>query len=67
MHGKVSEVLPLDAPVPLGKDVVTISYHDANFCHNVLTCRSVTIVLYLVNKLQLIGISRNNLQSKDCM
>ena len=49
-HGKVSEVLPTDTPEPLGKFVVTVSYHDANLYHNVLTGRSVTGVLHLVNK-----------------
>ena len=50
VYGKVSEVLPADAPEPLGKFAVAISYHDANLYHNVLTGRSVTGVLHLVNK-----------------
>ena len=50
VYGKVSEVLPTDAPEPLGKFAVTISYHDANLYHNVLTGRSVTGILHLVNK-----------------
>ena len=50
VHGKVSEVLPTDTPEPLGKFVVTISYHDANLYHNVLTGRSVTGIPHLVNK-----------------
>ena len=50
VYGKVSEVLPADAPEPLGKFVVTISYHDTNLCHNVLAGRSVTGVLHLANK-----------------
>lgn len=50
MHGKVSEVLLADAPEPLGKFVVTISYYDVNLHHNVLTGISVTGVLHLVNK-----------------
>ena len=43
-------MLPTDAPEPLGKFVVAISYHDANLHHNVLTGRSVTGILHLVNK-----------------
>ena len=43
-------MLPADAPEPLGKFVVTISYHDTNLCHNVLAGRSVTGVLHLANK-----------------
>ena len=50
VHGKVSEVLPADAPEPSGKFVVTISYRDANLYHNVLTGRSVTGTLHLINK-----------------
>ena len=50
VHGRASEVLPEDAPEPLGKFVVTISYHNANLYHNVLTGRSVTGVLHLVNE-----------------
>ena len=63
-RGKVSEVLPTDSPEPLRKYVVTMSYHDANFHHNVTTGRSVTGVLHLVKKLQLTGFIRNNLHSK---
>ena len=51
VYGKVSEVAPTDAPEALGKHVVTISYHDANLNHNVLTGRSVTGALHLVNKI----------------
>ena len=37
-------------PAPLGKHVVTISYHDANLFHNVMPGRSVTGVLHMLNK-----------------
>ena len=50
VHGKASELLPEDAPAPKGKHVVTISYHDANLYHNVVTGRSVTGVLHFINK-----------------
>ena len=59
--GYVSEVLPTDAPEPLRSYVVTTSYHDANFYHNVLTGRSVTGVLRLVNKRLLTCTQRRNL------
>ena len=49
-HGNLSEVLPADAPEPLGKHVVTISYHDANLRHNVLAGKSVTRIMRLVSK-----------------
>ena len=48
---KVLEMLPAEATEPLGKFMVTISYHDANLYHNVLTGRSVTGVIHLVNKI----------------
>ena len=41
VHGKVKELTPEDAPTPLGKHVVTISYHDVNLFHNVITGLSV--------------------------
>ena len=50
MHGNVTELLPEDAPTPKGKHVVTISYHDDNLYHNVITGRSVTGVLHFLNK-----------------
>ena len=50
IYGEVTELLPEDAPRPLGKSVTTISYHDANLYHNVITGRSVTGVLHLLNK-----------------
>ena len=50
VYGKVKELTPHDAPTPLGKHVVTISYHDANLYHNLVTGRSVTGVLHMLNK-----------------
>ena len=58
-------MLPTDAPEPLGKFAVTISYYDANLHHNVLIRRSVTGILHLVNKLLLTGTLRSKLQSKQ--
>ena len=50
VYGKVSEVVPADAPEPLGKHVVAASCRGANLCHNILSGRSVTGMLHLVNK-----------------
>ena len=50
VYGKVQELTPHDAPAPLGKNVVTISYHDENVYHNVTTGRSVTGLFYMLNK-----------------
>ena len=43
-------MLPEDALRSLGKEVVTVSYHDANLYHNVITGRSVTGIIHFVNK-----------------
>ena len=37
MYGEVRELLPPDAPKPLGKPVVTTSYVDANLYHDLIT------------------------------
>ena len=50
VYGKISEILPTDAPAPLGKPVVTSHFVDANLYHDMLTGRSVTGVLHLVNQ-----------------
>ena len=46
----MSEAIPHDAPIPLGKPVVTTHYVDANLCHGMLTGRSVTGMLHLLNQ-----------------
>ena len=48
--GDVKEVIPTDAPEPLGKPVTTTSYQDANLHHDIITGRSVTAVLHFLNK-----------------
>ena len=48
--GKVEELLPVDAPEPLGNYVTLTHYVDANLMHDVATGRSVTGILHLVNK-----------------
>jgi hypothetical protein len=50
VYGNVSEMLPLDAPEPLGKFVTLMHYFDVNLYHDVLTRRSVTGILHLLNK-----------------
>ena len=47
--GKASELIPQDAPMPKGKHVSTVSCHDSNIRHNVVTGRSVTGVLNFLN------------------
>eukprot|EP00980_Cylindrotheca_fusiformis_P001081 scaffold304_cov98-Cylindrotheca_fusiformis.AAC.1 len=50
VYGNVKELIPDDMPEPLGKPVITSSYVDANLFHCMLTGRSVTGCLHLLNK-----------------
>jgi hypothetical protein len=49
IYGNVTEILPDDAPDPLGKQVVFTHYVDANLFHNALTGHSVTGILHMMN------------------
>ena len=50
VYGKVSDLLPQHEPLPKGKQVVTVSYYDANLYHKFITGRSVARVLHFLNK-----------------
>ena len=50
VYGELTEVLPTDAPPPLGGYVTLTHYVDANLMHDVITGRSVTGILHLANK-----------------
>jgi hypothetical protein len=50
VYGNVKELLPHNAPTALGKHVMLTSYVDANLYHDMVTGRSVTGVLHLVNQ-----------------
>lgn len=50
VYGKVKEELPKNAPKPKGRYVVTTTYVDANLYHDMLTGRSVTAILHLLNQ-----------------
>jgi hypothetical protein len=50
VYGNVREEELTDAPEPLGKYVTLTHYVDANLFHDLLTGRSVTGILHLVNK-----------------
>ena len=50
VHGEISELLPTDAPPPLGKPVTLTHFVDANLYHDMLTGRSVTGILHLANQ-----------------
>jgi hypothetical protein len=50
VYGYLLEVELTDAPEPLGKYVTLTHYVDANLFHDIITGRSVTGILHLVNK-----------------
>ena len=50
VYGDVKEEIPNDTPEPLGNYVITTHYVDANLFHDILTGRSVTGILHLINK-----------------
>ena len=49
IYGDVQELIPNDAPPPLGKPVTLTHYVDANLFHDALTGRSVTGILHMMN------------------
>ena len=49
VYGDAKEDLPHDAPTPKGKFVTTTSYVDANLMHCMVTGKSVTGILHLIN------------------
>ena len=51
IYGNVKEVIPSDAPVPLGEPITLTTYVDANLFHDMLTGRSVTGILHFVNQM----------------
>ena len=50
VYGAVKEIIPHDAPEPLGRYVTLTHYVDANLFHDMITGRSVTGILHLLNK-----------------
>jgi hypothetical protein len=50
VYGELEEDKPKDAPKPLGKTVTLTHYVDANLMQDVITGRSVTGILHLMNK-----------------
>ena len=51
VYGDVKELIPDDAPEPLGLIAVVLSHYvDANLYHDLLTGRSLTAVLHFVNQ-----------------
>ena len=50
VYGELEELKPEDAPEPLGQNVIMSHYVDANLMHDVVSGKSVTGILHLVNK-----------------
>jgi hypothetical protein len=50
VYGDVTEMLPTDAPTPLGRHIQLSHYYDANLYHDMVTGRSVTGILHLINQ-----------------
>ena len=50
IYGKVEESIPHNAPEVKGPTVIHTVYKDANLCHDMVTGRSVTGIIHLLNK-----------------
>ena len=50
VYGGIHEELPGDMPVPKGKPVRITTYEDANLMHDLVTGRSMTGILHLLNQ-----------------
>ena len=50
VYGTLEEIIPDDAPEPLGRSVTLTHYVDANLMHDMVSGRSVTGILHLINK-----------------
>ena len=49
VYGTFTESLPDDMPDPLGNDIITTSFVDANLYHDLVTGRAATGILHMVN------------------
>ena len=50
VYGNVTEELPTDMPTPKGEPVRLTTYEDANLMHDLITGRSMTGILHLLNQ-----------------
>jgi hypothetical protein len=68
VYGNVTEDIPSDAPEPLGKFVTLTHYVDANLYHCMLTDRSVTGVVHLLNQCPIDWFSKKQatVERRDC-
>jgi hypothetical protein len=49
-YGSISEELPSDMPVHKGKVIWTTTYHDAKLMHELITRRSMSGIITLINQ-----------------
>jgi len=54
VHGELKKILLAGAPAPLGEFVTLTHYVDANLMHDMTTGKSVTGILHLLKKINLI-------------
>ena len=50
VYENAEELIPTDAPLPLGLAVILTTYVDANLYHDMITGRSVTGIIHLINQ-----------------
>jgi hypothetical protein len=50
VYGDVKEIIPTDIPEPKGKYVTLSHYFDANLYHDMVTGKSVTVILHFLNQ-----------------
>jgi hypothetical protein len=67
VYGNPEEVLPTDAPDPMGKTIVTLHYVDANLHHNMRRRRLVTATLHFVNQAPIDWYSKKQATVKRAM
>jgi hypothetical protein len=58
VYGELKEMKPEDAPEPLGNFVTMSHYFDANLMQDIMTGKSVTVILHLVNRTPLVWYSK---------
>lgn len=58
VYGIVSEIMPHNLPTPKGRSVTLTHYVDANLMHDLMTGRSVTGIIHLINQTPIYWYSR---------
>jgi hypothetical protein len=58
VYGEITELIPHDAPEPLDNYVTLTHYVDANLMHDVVSGRSVSGILHMVNKTPIVWFSK---------